>query len=370
MTRIQHLINVSGGKDSTAVYLLAIESGRPFRAVFADTGNEHEETYEYVSRLHERTGGPKVEWVKADFTDRIATHREYILANWPAELMAGREGAWQWNPKRDTKTPKPEVAPSPPQNIYRSATVLAEGGTWRWMLARKPMSEAEAHARVADAADAHQATGIPFLDACIWKGFFPGRMRQFCTQVLKVEPIVEQIVLPMLKNGPLLQWLGIRAEESQKRSRDPRFNYDDTGCYLWRPILRWPVQKVFQQHAKHGLKPNPLYPDHDRVGCYLCINCKKKEVRHASIFAPQHIDKIAGWELLVKRASKYGESTFFPAMTDSTDSDHVGSGDYSDIHRIVEWSHTTRGGRQFGMFFNDQRGGGCTSDLGLCEATA
>lgn len=42
--RVQHLVNVSGGKDSTATYLLGLESGRDFRAVFADTGNEHELT--------------------------------------------------------------------------------------------------------------------------------------------------------------------------------------------------------------------------------------------------------------------------------------------------------------------------------------
>jgi len=52
--RPQHLVSVSGGKDSTATYLLALESGRPFRAVFADTGNEHELTLEYVARLAER----------------------------------------------------------------------------------------------------------------------------------------------------------------------------------------------------------------------------------------------------------------------------------------------------------------------------
>src|SRR5690606_11326977 len=63
---VQHLVNVSGGKDSTATYLLALEHGRPFRAVFADTGNEHEITYEYVARLAERTGGPEIEVVRGD----------------------------------------------------------------------------------------------------------------------------------------------------------------------------------------------------------------------------------------------------------------------------------------------------------------
>ena len=48
---IQHLVNVSSGKDSTATYLRAMELGRPFCAVFADTGHEHEWTYEFVDRL-------------------------------------------------------------------------------------------------------------------------------------------------------------------------------------------------------------------------------------------------------------------------------------------------------------------------------
>lgn len=367
VSKIQHLVNVSGGKDSTATYLLALESGRPFRAVFADTGNEHEATYEFVSRLHERTGGPKVKWVKADFAERIAKHRTYIAEKWPVELMAGRAGLWQWKPKRGTNSPRPALVPDPPRNEYRSATVYAEGGAWRWLIARQPMSEADALARVADAIEASQPTGIPFLDACIWKGFFPGRMRQFCTEVLKVEPITEQIVLPMLKAGPVLQWLGIRAEESIKRARDPRYNRHETGSYLWRPILGWTVGQVWKQHARHGLAPNPLYPEHDRVGCYLCINCKKKEVRIAADNSPHHIDKISNWETLVKRASKYGEASFFPAMTDSTDSDRTGTGMYADIHRIVEWSRTARGGRQLDLFFQAQAGGGCTSDLGLCE---
>ena len=32
--RYQEILNVSGGKDSTAMYLLAIEAEIPFRAVF------------------------------------------------------------------------------------------------------------------------------------------------------------------------------------------------------------------------------------------------------------------------------------------------------------------------------------------------
>lgn len=373
---IQHLVNVSGGKDSTATYLLAMESGRPFRAVFADTGNEHELTYEYVARLSERTGGPLVETVRADFTARLAAHRAFILANWPAELMAGREGSWQWKPKRGSLVGRPAIEPAPPRNLYRSATERREGGAWRWLLARKPMTPAEAYTRTYRAAELNQPTGNPYLDMCIWKGFFPGRTRQFCTEELKVVPITQQVVIPMLANGLVLQWLGIRAEESAKRAKDPRYNPGDLrGVTMWRPILAWTEEQVWKQHSKHGILPNPLYARHaarvagkrGRVGCYPCINENKEGIKLIADYDPPHIARIREWEKLVVDASKYGESSFFPAMTDPTDRDRVGLGRYSDIDAIVEWSRTTRGGRQMGMFFKDQPGGGCSHDMGLCE---
>jgi len=307
---VQHLVSVSGGKDSTAVYLLAIESGRPFRAVFADTGNEHEATYEYVARLHERTGGPKVETVRSDFSRQLAQHREYLLREWPKQGI--------------------------PDEIVQEAAAL------------------------------HEPTGNPYLDLCISKGRFPSRMAQFCTGELKEIPITEQVVLPMLKAGPLLQWLGIRADESANRAKQPRYNHHESGSVLWRPIFRWSVQDVWDQHRKHGIAPNPLYAQGmNRVGCMPCINCRKSELRSIAVRFPDHIDRIERWERVVSSANKRRAATFFPAVTDPTDVDRPGT--YAGIRTVVEWSRTTRGGRQYGMFFDQQTGGGCTSDLGLCE---
>ena len=58
---MQHIVSISGGKDSTATYLMALEKlGGDFLPVFADTGNEHPLTIEYISTLAQRTGGPEV----------------------------------------------------------------------------------------------------------------------------------------------------------------------------------------------------------------------------------------------------------------------------------------------------------------------
>lgn len=306
---VQHLVSVSGGKDSTATYLRALELDRPFRAVFADTGNEHELTYEYVSRLAERTGGPVVEVVRADFTAGLARHRAYILAKWPEQGISD--------------------------------------------------------AIVQEAADLNTPTGNPYLDLCVLKGRFPSRKAQFCTEELKQIPITTEVVLPMLKNGPVLQWLGIRADESASRAKQPRFNRHDSGSYVWRPIFRWTVEDVWAQHRRHGLLPNPLYAKgFGRVGCMPCINCRKGEVRLIADLYPDHVARIRRWEAIVAAASKRRASTFFAGVTDPMDADREG---YAGIDTIVEWSRTGRGGRQFDVFFQAQAGGGCTSDLGLCE---
>lgn len=300
--KVQHVVSVSGGKDSTAVYLLAIESGRQFRAVFADTGNEHEMTLEYIARIHERTGGPKVETVRADFAADLARHKAFILREWPKQGIE--------------------------QSIVDEAAAL------------------------------HEPTGNPYLDLCISKGRFPSRMAQFCTVELKELPINAQVVAPMLKLGAVLQWLGIRADESRNRAKHPRFNHHDSGSMIWRPIFRWTVDDVWAQHRKHGIPPNPLYAmGMGRVGCMPCINCRKSELSSIAELFPDHIERIHRWEVIIAKASKHRAASFFAPI----------NGDVLPIREVVEWSRTTRGGRQYGMFFNDQQGSGCTSDLSLCD---
>jgi 3'-phosphoadenosine 5'-phosphosulfate sulfotransferase (PAPS reductase)/FAD synthetase len=389
VTKIQHLVNVSGGKDSTAVYLRAIELGRPFRAVFADTGNEDQRVYDYVAELAHKTGGPEVETVRADFSRQLAQHREYLINEWPAELTAGRPGKWSFRRRRETQAEFEELAvavrtggtitwtmeptiPKPDDgDVFDSwrAPIPDPNGAWVWTAGFHPMSTEEAAEVVRIAAALHEPTGNPFLDLCISKGRFPSRMAQFCTEELKTLPITTQVVGPMLKAGPVLQWLGIRAEESANRAKQARFNRHESGSMVWRPIFDWTIEQVWAQHRKHGIQPNPLYSlGMGRVGCMPCINCRKSELRNIADLFPGHIERIRQWEEVVASANKRRSATFFPAVTDPTDVERPGT--YSRIDTLIEWSRTSRGGRQFDLFFQAQAGGGCTSDLGLCERSA
>lgn len=92
---MRHVVSVSGGKDSGATYLHALELlDGDFLAVCADTGNEHPETLEYVARLHERTGGPKVQIIKADFTVDLARKKRFLESG---KAVARTKNPWPQN---------------------------------------------------------------------------------------------------------------------------------------------------------------------------------------------------------------------------------------------------------------------------------
>ncbi|WP_299592545.1 phosphoadenosine phosphosulfate reductase family protein [uncultured Tateyamaria sp.] len=326
----QHIVSVSGGKDSASCYLLAIMRGRPFRAVTADTGHENEITYEWISKLSARTGGPEVEIVKADFTARIAHKRQLVQTKWVSDGM--------------------------PDEIIQAAL------------------------------DILHPTGIPFLDLCIWKGRFPSIKGQFCTEHLKAEPIFEQVFVPaMASQGNVISWQGERRQgerrgESQNRSQLPRHQrvrYADIGSlHIWRPILHWSAENTFALHDHFGLEPNPLYRmGMGRVGCFPCINARKGEL--SAIFArfPEVLEKIRHFELLVSKASKRGQATFFAASTTPQGKrlaeDHKRGLRLDEalpgIDDIEAWSRTTRGGRQFDGFKLMDGNQLCSSQYGLCE---
>lgn len=74
------IASISGGKDSTALYCLMVEQyGMDFLPLFADTGNEHPVTVNYVRNIHTMAGGPPAVIVRADFTEKLAKKKNPIL---------------------------------------------------------------------------------------------------------------------------------------------------------------------------------------------------------------------------------------------------------------------------------------------------
>lgn len=84
------IASVSGGKDSTAMLLHLRESDIPFRAVFFDTGWEHEDTYTHVGYL-ERALGITIErrGCVVDLREDLVPQAEAVEA-----LLRGRPSAF------------------------------------------------------------------------------------------------------------------------------------------------------------------------------------------------------------------------------------------------------------------------------------
>lgn len=320
----EHIVNISGGKDSASAYMLAILRGKPFRAVTADTDHEHEITYDWIRKLPERTGGPEVEVVKADFSHRIAHKRHVVQTKWVSEGV--------------------------PEEIIRAAL------------------------------DVLHPTGNAFLDLCIWKGRFPSIKSQFCTEQLKSIPIFDQVFAPALEHGPVVSWQGERRAESPNRSTLPRFQrvkYDDLADLLiFRPILHWSAENTFEMHKRFGLEPNPLYlMGMGRVGCFPCVNATKAELAEIFRRFPDVLEKLRIFEELVSRSSRRGQATFYAAKTTPQGKRLVQAQKQGlrldepmpGIDDVATWSRTTRGGRQFDGFQLMDSESLCSSQYGLCE---
>lgn len=317
-----HVVSMSGGKDSTATTLVALElHGRDAcRFVFADTGNEHESTYAYALDYLPRVLGITVDVVKADFADEFAVKRRNL-----ARLAAG----------------EPESA------VY---------GNRKFMYAWTP----EAAAR---ALELLHPTGVPFLDLCLVRGGFPSRKRQFCTEYLKRNPLTEY-QLGLIDQGYAVEsWQGVRADESEARRRLPQYQDLGGGMAIYRPILRWNVQDVFDAHRAAGIEPNPLYRQGmTRVGCMPCINAGKAELAQIARRFPEHVERIAAWERLVSEVCRpLSPVSFFHVGTQG----HAGQG--STIEHVIQWARTTRGGRQFDLLADLEEPLACSSAYGLCE---
>jgi 3'-phosphoadenosine 5'-phosphosulfate sulfotransferase (PAPS reductase)/FAD synthetase len=316
---ILHVVSVSGGKDSAATAILALET-QPrdaLRFVFADTGNEHPSTLDYIVYM-QRHLGIKVDTIRASFDSDMARKRKYIAEKWPAKGV----------PKADCDR----------------------------------------------AIEAMTPTGNPYLDLCLMKGRFPGTKSAFCTQELKTLPLMEY-QMGFIERGEceaVWSWQGVRVDESQSRRRrlacpvHPSFHKSfevvGGGIFNYRPILRWTAADAFEAASIYGLEPNPLYRQGmTRVGCMPCINAGKDEVLEISKRFPEEIARIEEWERLVGLTSKRMEASFFP------DPDRDAHLNKRGIRNVVEWSKTARGGVLMDFIRINKEPEACSSAYGLCE---
>jgi 3'-phosphoadenosine 5'-phosphosulfate sulfotransferase (PAPS reductase)/FAD synthetase len=275
-----NIIGVSGGKDSTATLLLAIDrvGVKNLMAVFADTGNEHPKTYAYLKYLESKLG-ILITRVKPSFAEQIAAKREFIQKD-------AREGENEFG----------ESLGWTREAVERALEVL-------------------------------HPTNNPFLDLCLWKGRFPANNARFCTEELKRDVFVQFVdELSERLGRSVIVWQGVRRDESTKRANAPLYDKVRKGFYNFRPLIHHSVKDVFKCIAEHGLDPNPLYKQVGRVGCAPCVYANKSDLRgyfDDPEYGEAMLERVRVWEDLVSRASKGGEAAFFMGKKLSGDDTHT-----------------------------------------------
>jgi 3'-phosphoadenosine 5'-phosphosulfate sulfotransferase (PAPS reductase)/FAD synthetase len=357
----KHVVSFSTGKDSLATLLIALERCPREHVVpiFCDTGNEHEAVYAYLDYIEARMG-IKVTRLKADFTQQLLVKRKFIAL----DRRTRREYETRPVFEADGVTPVPKrdgrgaiVLNRKGQPVQKTVKV-GGGRRVRWTNKAKRRALSAMH-----------PSGNPFLDLCMWKGRFPSRMAQFCTQELKTNMAVDFQLSLMEAGHRVISWQGVRRDESHNRRNAKLFERIDTGLWTFRPIAFWTARRVFEFAAARSIEPNPLYlQGMGRVGCMPCINAGKDELRAIATRFPQHPERIADWEHRVGMCSKRGFSTMMADAHPAKDRRVV----FADLNiwSRIEWSKTTRGGKQRDLLAQLDEVSGCSSSYGLCDQAA
>lgn len=365
---IIHVVSVSGGKDSAATLLLAIErfGAHRVRGIFCDTGNEHDAVYEYLDYLQLATG-ITIDRLRADFSAEIANKRIFIARDVRNKRQYDTKPVFEADGetpvlKRDGRgniVMKRAKRGGVMVDVPVQKTIKIGGGLRaRWTNKAKRRALAVLH-----------PTGNPFLDLCMWKGRFPSRKAQFCTDHLKRDLAVEYQLNLVEKGFTVVSWQGVRRDESLNRRNALKFETIGPSMYVYRPIVDLTALMVFAYCASKGLLPNPLYlQDMTRVGCMPCINVSKDELAAIAKRFIEHIGRIFTWEQLVAACSKRQAATFIPAPgRGKVINDKQAYAKENSIWQVVEWSKTSRGGKQFSLLTALDEPTACSSAYGLCE---
>lgn len=362
---IKHVVSISSGKDSDATLKLALNRCPQGSVIpiFCDTGNEHEEVDIHLDYL-ERRHGIKIIRLKNDFSDEFPRKRMFIAR----DMRVGRQydtvplfdADGNPVPKRDGK------GRIVMRKVRRGGVELLEpvqktkkvGGGRKVRWSNKAKRRALEHLH---------PSGNPMLDLCMLKGRFPSRKAQFCTERLKTEMAV-MFQLDLIDAGhQVISWQGVRRDESEARKNAKKMQRIGPRLWAFRPVVEWTAMDVFHYLDTQGVEPNKLYyQGMNRVGCMPCINAGKDEIREISVRFPEHLARISDWEFKVSQCSKRGFSTFFHKVDGLAGGSPASIFSRSKIEEVIQWSRTSRGGRQFNMFADFGEPTACSSSYGLC----
>ena len=191
----------------------------------------------------------------------------------------------------------------------------------------------------------------PMIRKIFWKLGFPRRRIKWCTDALKINPAKKFFEE---QEDEYINVVGIRKEESTARRNMSQWEWSESfDCWIWRPIINWSLEDVIAIHRRFNLSPNPLYlAGSARVGCWPCINSRKKEINRLD---PARVELIRDLEQDIGNL-RGGTRTFFQSKRLHQR--------LMNIDEVMDWAATSRGGKQIELFSTEEPG--CVK-WGLCN---
>jgi 3'-phosphoadenosine 5'-phosphosulfate sulfotransferase (PAPS reductase)/FAD synthetase len=154
----------------------------------------------------------------------------------------------------------------------------------------------------------------------IARGLWPDAMRRYCTSDLKRAPVyrlLTRLAAEARAEGcagpvPILNVMGLRAEESPRRalmapfSRDERASNSRRHVDEWLPVHSWTRRQVWQRIRETGARYHPVYHlGMPRLSCRFCLAGETEVVTREGL---RPIRDLAGGghSLLIPHQSAYG----------------------------------------------------------------
>lgn len=148
----------------------------------------------------------------------------------------------------------------------------------------------------------------------------PSGNNQFCTDMLKTEPIKAFIHDYMYKNNlkVAINATGMRAEESERRAKKKPFTlskgdhtsgmhmvkkHSEHTVYDWLPIFKYTTEEVFEEIKNADQEPHKIYSmGFSRLSCVFCVNGRIGEHKKAAQLRPELAQKMIDLEKEIGRA--------------------------------------------------------------------
>src|SRR5687767_11128644 len=152
------------------------------------------------------------------------------------------------------------------------------------------------------------------------RGMWPSSKCRYCTSDHKrgqVKKILTRLVREKWnpsKREPvrILNCLGLRAQESPKRAKDPHFKIEDHNngrreIHTWLPIQQWKLEEVLERNKRAGTQSHWVYAKGmPRLSCSFCVFAPKPALMLAAQLRPALFQEYLQVEREIGHTFKHG----------------------------------------------------------------